>query len=238
MQNPSDEMLMALADNELRPEEAAILRARIAASPALEARYAIFTESRAALEKAFASDDPLPEALLRTVETAPLGTPRQTAEVVPLRQRAAAPAFAWPKALAAGLLVAVGLGGVLAGRQLAPGGLADPAQIAAANLGTALTGTDVALPQGAMARVMGSYQTDAGLCRLIEIRLPQSGVERAVVCRAEGSDWAVVAAVAGASNGTYVSASDTATRLIDEVLDELGAGPALDPAAEAAAIAR
>jgi hypothetical protein len=236
MQEPSDEMLMALADNELSPEEAVSLHARIAADPELAARYAAYVESRAALQAAFAADDPVPEALLRTINETPIDTPRPSAEVVTLRPRAAA--FEWPRALAASLLVAVALGGVLAGRGLAPeAALSDPARLAAADLGQALTGADVALAGGASARVLGSYDTQYGLCRLIELRLVPSGSERAVVCRDAG-EWSVVAAIATGTESSYVTASDTAAALIDEVLDDLGAGPALDPAAEAEALAR
>ena len=50
--------------------------------------------------------------------------------------------------------------------------------------------------------------------------------------------WSVSVALAvpGAGQDAYLPASDLGTGLIDTALDDLGAGPALDPAAEAAAL--
>ncbi|MEQ3699451.1 MAG: hypothetical protein ABNH17_08720, partial [Paracoccus sp. (in: a-proteobacteria)] len=69
-----------------------------------------------------------------------------------------------------------------------------------------------------------------GLCRLIE-----AGAERALMCRDQG-DWSVALAVPRAGQDAYLPASDLGTGLIDAALDDLGAGPALDSAAEAAAL--
>lgn len=147
-------------------------------------------------------------------------------------------ALAAPLALAASLLLAVGAGGFLAGRALAPaGGAADPGAVAAAGLAGLGTGAGMDLAAGGEARVLGSYRTDRGLCRLIELAQPDGRAERAVVCRDPARDWAVVATVAAGRTRDYIPASDTAAALIELVLDDLGAGPALTPAEEAAALA-
>jgi hypothetical protein len=227
MPEPSDDMLMALADDQLPKAAAQPLLALIAADPALAARYAVFADTRAALQGAFDAG-PVPEALVQAIR----GGAAEPV-VVPFRPRKA---FApLPMALAASLLLAVGFGGFMAGR----GGVApatDPGLIAAAQLSGAVTGDEAAMEGGGAARVLGSYQTDAGLCRLLDLTLPGDRAERAVVCRQDAGDWAVVAAVAAGQGEAYIPASDLGTGLIDQVLDDLGAGPALDPAAEAAAL--
>ena len=236
MKDPSDTMLMALADNELPADEAALLRERIAADPVLAARFAVFVETRAALHATFAADGPVPDRLIHVIEAAPASPSRPTTEVLALRRRM--PNLVPPMAVAASLLLAFGLGAFFAGPTLPPNVVTqDPAGLAAISLAAALTGEEVQLSQGRTARVLGSYQTDYGLCRTIELDLPADGTERAVVCRAETGQWSVVAAVAAGTEESYVTASDTTALLIDQVLDNLGAGPALDQETEMAALA-
>ncbi len=154
----------------------------------------------------------------------PADTARDTT-VVAFRPRSwVAPA---PMALAASLLLAVGVGSFLAGRGAAPQAVASPGVAAAAALATLATGAETTLEGGATARVLGSYETDQGLCRLIDLAHPDSMAERAVVCRQGGADWAVIASVTAGQAEVYIPASDTAAALIDQVLDDLGAGPAL-----------
>jgi hypothetical protein len=233
-------MLMALADNELHGPEAEALRARIAADPVLAARYAVFAETRAALAAAFAPG-PTPDRLTQAILAAPPQADMATGagKVVAFRPRQwAGPA---PLALAASLLLAVGVGGFLAGRALQPGAVpADPGALAAAALADQVTGSEAALPDGGSARVLGSYQTAQGLCRMIDLALPGDRAERAVVCRddaAQGAGWSVVAAISAGPVEAYVPASDMAAELMDQVLNDLGAGPALAPEDEAAALA-
>ncbi|WP_156118125.1 hypothetical protein [Paracoccus sp. PAMC 22219] len=56
------------------------------------------------------------------------------------------------------------------------------------------------------------------------------------MCR-DQDGWSVALAVPGAGQDAYLPASDLGTGLIDAALDEIGAGPALDPTAEADALA-
>jgi hypothetical protein len=219
----SDEMLMALADGELDETTAERLWQRIETDPALADRFALFADTRHGLQAAY-PPEPVPNRLIATVMA---GTPASDPVVVPFRRRLSArPMAAW--AMAASLVLAVGLGGFLAGRATPPAGAT--LQQAAAALAQVPTGGDAALPGGAVARALASYDTDLGLCRLIE-----AGAERALMCRDQGG-WSVALAVPGAGQDAYLPASDLGTGLIDAALDDVGAGPALDPAAEAAAL--
>lgn len=235
MPDPSDDMLMALADGQLHGPDAEALRLRISTDPALAARFAVFAESRAALQAAFAPGE-TPAWLEASIRDAKVGDGAPPpATVVRLRPRTAMiPSLA----LAASILLAVGLSGFLAGRSLAPAPrMTDPAVLAAVALEDLGTGAGTATPGGAAARILGSYQTDQGLCRLIDLDLPDDRSKRAVVCRAPDRSWVVTAAIAAGQAEVYIPASDTAAAVIDQVLDDLGAGSALDPAAEADALA-
>lgn len=235
MQNPSDDMLMALADDQLDRPEALALRQRIETDPALAARFAVFADSRAALQSAFAAGD-TPDWLAASIRSTPPGDPAPRGTVVPFRQ-------GWPgirtTALAASVLLAVGVGGFRAGQTLpAPTPTTDPGVLAAVTLANAATGGQTALAGGGTARILGSYETTQGLCRLIDLALPSGRAERAILCRDPARDWVVIAAIAAGQSEAYIPASDTAAEVIDRVLDDLGAGPPLDPAAEAEALAR
>lgn len=233
MPHPSDDMLMALADNELHGPDAEALRQQINSDPALAARFAVFAESRAALQAAFAPGE-TPAWLEASVRGAKTVDARPQDNVVRLRPRAAVtPSLA----LAASLLLAVGVGSFLAGRSVAPVLPADPAAVAALALADLGTGAETAIPEGGVARILGSYQTEQGLCRLLDLTLSADRSERAVVCRASDNSWVVTTAIAAGQSEAYIPASDTAAAVIDQVLDDLGAGPALDPAAEAQALA-
>jgi hypothetical protein len=228
-------MLMALADNQIDGPEADALRRRIMADPALAARFAVFTESRAALEAAFAPTE-TPESLIAAIRSAPQGEPTGSGSVVvPFRRR---PVGLVPKvALAASLLLAVGASGFLAGRAAGPATAApDPMALAAAALAASATGDETAIAGGGTARVLGTYLTDQGLCRLIDMDLPQTHSERAVACQDASQAWVVIAAVAAGEAEAYIPASDTAAALIEQVLDDLGAGAALGIEEEAAAL--
>lgn len=239
--NVSDEMLMALADGELTGPDASKLMARIKANPDLAARYALFTDTAEALRQAM-DPGPVPDALISTVLTAPTGlAPTQAAQaapVTPLRRkdRAAARSMVWPMALAASLALAVGVGGFLTGRSLAPA----PAGLgtAAAALAGTPTGGSVTLADGSMARALGSFATDLGLCRLIVLDGADGHADRAVVCQAEDSAWRTALSVTEGGAGMFLPASDMAVGVIDEFLDGIGAGAAMTPEAEAQALSR
>jgi hypothetical protein len=249
--NVSDEMLMALADGELTGPDASKLLARIRANPDLAARYALFTETAAALREAM---DPgaVPDHLIAAVLTAPTGLPAPeagAARVVPLRRDGGAGrgrAVIWPMALAASLVLAVGVGGFLTGRSLAPvaapqsGTLAasiGPEAAAVALAGVA-TGGSVMLEDGSTARALGSFDTDLGLCRLIGLEGADGHADRAVICLDAERRWRSALTVTEGQSGLFLPASDMAVEVIDAFLDGIGAGAALPPAAEAQRLAR
>ena len=224
----SDEMLMALADGELPEADSARLLARIAADPALAARYALFANTRTLVQQAYPRET-VPDALRDAILAAP--TPSR---VVPFPAPRAS--LGW-LALAASLVLAVGLGGFFVGQGTAPLAASDPAQAAASLLASTPTGGSVAQSDGGTARVLASYETDLGLCRLISLDLASGGAERAIVCR-EAEGWTVALSVIAGSAESYLPASETATALIDTFLDGFSASDPLGGAAETDALSR
>ncbi len=229
----SDEMLMALADGEVQGADAEELMQRVRLDPALTEKFAVFVETRAILRDAYPAT-PVPERLVRAIMETPVGDASgQGATVVPLQRRVRATGSLPGLALAASLLLAVGVAGFLTGRGTAPEQVAgDPAAWAAVALAAAETGEIVTLPDGREARALASFETDLGLCRLIGLH-----DARAVVCRGE-SGWATALNVAEGDGAAFVPASEAATEVIDALLDRIGAGAPLDGDAERAALMR
>lgn len=222
----TDEMLMALADAELPEPEARRLRERIAGRPDLAARYAEFVETRQLLHAAFPVS-PVPDRLIAAVLDQPAAAPRPSSVA---RQRRLSGAAGAGLALAASIVLAVG--GFWTGRSTAPGlATPGPEAVAQALAGTP-TGSVAHLPDGSTARVLASFETEFGLCRLIG-----HDSQRHIACRASAGDgWVVAMSVHSGEDGGFLPASDLAVGLIDRLLDEIGAGPALSPQQEAAAL--
>lgn len=249
--NVSDEMLMALADGELTGPDASKLMARIRANPDLAARYALFTDTAEALREAM-DPGPVPDYLISAVLTAPTGQAEArngearnigaqnpvASNVTPLRRKAATGPgqMVWPMALAASLVLAVGVGGFLTGRSLAPA-QAGHETAASALAGTA-TGGSVTLADGSMARALGTFETDVGLCRLIAVDGSDGHADRAVVCQADDAIWRTALSVTEGGEGMFLPASDMAVGMIDDFLDGIGAGAAMAPEDEARVLAR
>ena len=220
----SDEMLMALADGELTETDAGRLHRRIQADPDLAARYADFVETRALLQDAF-PPEPVPDRLIAAV----LQGGAAQDNVVPFRQRILV-VRGWGMALAASLVLAVG--GFWAGRESAP------QMTAISNIGALTvslpTGGEIPLPDGTTARVLASYDTDLGLCRMIA----QDSL-RHVTCRDTATGgWALALTVPSSEAGGFLPASDIGVALIDRLLDDIGAGPALTGDTERDALTR
>jgi hypothetical protein len=234
----SDEMLMALADGELGDAEAAALMRRIAADPAVAARHALFVETRSAVAAAL-RPGPVPDRLVRAILDAPASDTAAPAQVLPFRPRrslAVQPAR-WLAAVAAVALMAVGIGGFLAGRATAPGTLAAAPSAAAIGQMAALpAGAELAVGGDATMRVLASFRTDLGLCRLAALSDPAQGESRLVACRS-GAGWQLALTVREGAPGGFRLASDLAVSTVDAFLDGIGAGPALGAAEEAAALA-
>ncbi|MDX5411687.1 MAG: hypothetical protein LPK02_01400 [Rhodobacterales bacterium] len=239
--NVSDEMLMALADGELTGPDASKLLARIRANPDLAARYALFTDTADALRRSV-DPGPVPDYLISTVLTAPAGAPdapgATVSNVTPLRRKSGGRTgmTAWPMAMAASLVLAVGVGGFLAGRSLAPAPVG--LEGAASALRGTATGGSIALADGRTARALGTFDTEAGLCRLIAVGGADGHAERAVVCLAGDDRWRTAFAVSEGGAGMFLPASDMAVSLTDDFLDGIGAGAAMTPEAEARVLDR
>ncbi len=235
MQEVSDTMLMALADGELGEPTASELRSMIRTDPALAARYMIFVDTAAAV-KAAADLGPVPGWLADHIRNTPTGT-RATSTMIPSRRRTILPA-GWPTALAASVVLAVAVGAFTAGRLAAPMSTGDASvSLAAAQaLSRTTTAESVALSDGTTARVMGSFDTDLGLCRLISTQDPSGVAGRAVACRTDGV-WQITLYVASGDTDLFLPASEAAVTLVDDFLDGINAGSLLNPAEEAAALA-
>jgi hypothetical protein len=226
-------MLMALADGELPPATAMRLRNRMMGDPDLAARYAAFEATAADLRAAFAAG-PLPDRLLSTVMTTPMGATAENIAPLPRRRTGFA-----AMAMAASVVLALATG-FLAGRSLeappSPGQQEATAPEAARTLAALPTGAEATLPGGGSARVLGSFHTDLGLCRMIALDLAETS-DRAIVCRAD-ADWTVALTVRTGDGQGFIPASDTVADVIDGYLDRIGAAAALTPEEEAAALRR
>lgn len=225
-----DDMLMAYADGELDAETAARVEAALDQDEALAERLGVFLSTRSALKAAFDPPPPVSPGLEAAVRA--MAEPR--GRVVSLTARRAP---VWrPAAVAAALALAVGLGagwllappgGVPAtGLALAPG--ADAALVSLASGETADLG-------GGRLTILSSFEdADGALCR--EVAQDGAAAMLAVACRA-GSGWELRFALAAGSGGeAYRPAA--APEALDAWLMATGAGEPLDPAAEAAALAR
>lgn len=211
----SEEMLMALADGEMDAASAARLRERVAQDPALARRLAVYETTAQSLREAM-DPGPVPGHLVQAIMGA------QPVRVIPFPRRVLAPALA-----AALTALAFGAGGYWLGQRGAAGADA----LAAADLPT---GETRALADGSTLRALGSYATEAGLCRLIA---QEGGARdsRSVICREE-TGWRLALEVSAPGAGDFIPASDPLATVPDVFLDDLGAGPALSAAEEAAAL--
>jgi hypothetical protein len=246
----SDDMLMALADDELDAAEAARVRAAIAADADLARRFALFRDSRGAVTGAHAGalHEPVPERLLAAVRAADARSrdarSQPTAEVVTLRPRAAA---AWrPLALAAS--VALALGGVVgfqAGRVAGPdaqpaAGFGAPGPVLAAALEAAPSGRVREFAGGSLI-VLHTYPVPTGFCRDFALAGSAAGAPAmvGVACREDGT-WrtrlVMVQPADGSTGGFRPAGSDDP--LVGELLQRLQAQPPLSAADEAALLGR
>jgi hypothetical protein len=237
----SDEMLMALADNELTADRAAQVRAAIAADGELARRFAQFAETRSLLSRVHheAIAEPVPAHLLAAVAAADAADAR----VVPLRPR---PPAGWRR-LALAASVALMLGGVVGftiARLTAPAGhaglaLVGPAAPAlAAALERDLSGGRRAFGQGEIS-VLHSYpMADGRPCRDFLIAGEGAdGTFSGLACREDGI-WRLRLVLAHAPRSPGALQPAGSDPLVQELLDRLGGAAPLDRAGEAALIAR
>lgn len=244
--------LGAFVDGELTPDEARALEAALRDDPEAAALVARLRADREALAQAFdaALDAPLPEAVLAMLDpsaSAGGAGSRPTATVLAFPVWRRAPVVAGGLALAASALLAVGLtlrpanvpntGHVAAGVVDASGGLH-------AALETGLSGERRAIEGGASVDMIASFATGKGaICREFRVSpADATSFEHGVACR-EGTGWSVEivtleVAETDAGDTGYIPSEGPGTRAVERLLDEIGAGFALDPEAEAAALQR
>jgi hypothetical protein len=209
-----DETLMAFADGTLPAAEAERIATALDADPALAERVALLADGRRIAVRAFRDvlDEPVPARLLAaaTSTAAPANDNRRRA------WRAGA------MAAAAGLLVGAFLGTQLPGNAPADAGLL-PARLAA-SLETAAEGGPVA----------GTHLAEGGLyCR--RFMLPDGPTTlQGLACR-DPEGWRLRVAVARTTEDPSFQPASADDPVIDEVLERLGAGPALDAASVATA---
>ncbi|MCU0984915.1 MAG: hypothetical protein MUC89_08225 [Acetobacteraceae bacterium] len=231
----TDEMLVALADGELPPEEARRLEAAVAADPALAARLDALAAAGHAARRAFedVAAEPVPDRLVAAV----LAADATAATALPSAANAPGRRRAWP-AIAASLVLGLALGHLTA--PLSDRGdtrlAALPPGIIAA-LMTGASGDRVETRGVPAVTVLSTHRlADGTICRGIDIAGGEPA--SALACR-DGGSWRLVALVTRrAEAGTAYRPASGLDPALQEVLDARGAGPALTEAEEAALRAR
>ncbi len=231
----TDELLVALADGELPPEEMRRLEAAVAADPALAARLEALVAAGVMARRAYAdvTAEPVPDRLLAAV----LAADAATAPAPPRAANAPAWRRAWP-AIAASLVLGLGLGHLSAPLfEREGGGIASlPAPIVAA-LSVGASGDRVETGGAPAVTVLATHRlADGTVCRAIDVT--GAAPASALACREAGT-WRLVALVGrtAEAGGGYRPASGL-DPMLQEVLDARGAGPALGADEEAALRAR
>jgi hypothetical protein len=250
-EEPSDEMLMRLADGELEEPVAAGLRARIAADSGLAARFAPFERTRRAAAEAFAgiATQPVPDRLIAAVLAADAATRRAAPPVAPpvappWAMRPARPARRFlPLALAASFAALIALpAGYMLGRGGESDVLRDPLRGGAALVAAALETTasgERRSAGGLSVQPLASHRVGGGVCRDFLLEPAAGGATGPVLgvaCR-DGAGWVLRASVT-LQGGDALRTASADHPVIAAVLEGLGAAPPLDPDSEAALIRR
>lgn len=244
MDRRTETEIAAWLDGELAPEDRARVGRLIETDPEARALAERLSRNDALLREAFAAplQEPVPQRLASALRDPPAEPEGRVVRLADRRRTV------WrPAAMAAGLALVVGFGagaalnlggGVETVGGLAVGAASDP--IAAA-LETARSGEALA-----DVRPLASFETDAqGVCREFETLGPGGApAGQGLACRNAEHGWRVLVAAdigpeaAAEPDGAFAPAGGAATDATSSVLDALGAGPALTPEAERAAIER
>jgi hypothetical protein len=238
---------MAFADGELPPEEAAWVADRVAADADVARRLRSFTETRRYLGEITGAYAEIPTDLMDRVATtiAAHDADRQGRErvdhgsdtVVTMKSwRRSTPVWALPLAASVALAVGIGIGLSAAPDQLdAPFGTFTSADAQTA-LDTARTGETVQLAAGEL-RVLSTFRTGAdSVCREGLLQPAAGASTLAVLCRGADGGWVPELAIRQ-NTDPNAFAPASAAPVLDAFLDEIAAGPPLDPDAEARALA-
>ncbi|MES2684597.1 MAG: hypothetical protein V4650_13840 [Pseudomonadota bacterium] len=191
-----DTQLMAYADGELPAAEAAAITTALAEDPALAARIERFAASRRALKQAFAlpAAEPLSPALLKLL--APPAATAAPRNAVRRRPR-------WPMALAASLLLGLGL---MSGYKL----LNPAADSLSLALETLPSGEIRRTAEGEIVALSTLAAGDGSLCREYE-RSSASTSQRGLACREGEGQWrerALAAAVPPDAGGYQLAGGE------------------------------
>jgi len=246
MNTYSEETLMAFADGELDPEMSAAVAAAMREDPAIERRVAAHRALRASLQSAYASEleETPPERLLaaaRGIAARPLATVSHLADArarvairsVTARPRVTPPGWRPFAAMAASLLLGVGLGYFVLKRSdlvvAADGGLVARGVLAKSL--SAQVGDDQAAAS-AITVGMSFKSKDGDYCRVFSVAGAKS--QSGLACRQRG-EWSVevlaqnATALQGtASNDAYRTASSELSPAILETVQARIAGEPLD----------
>jgi hypothetical protein len=242
----SDEDLSAFLDGALDETTMLHIAEAIEADPELAARLADFAAADAAAKAAFNAplSEPLPERFRIALERPP------SAEIVDMaaRRRPAPGAVdRWRLPVAAALALALGgLGGAVIAQRPSQHAFAqiDATIVTPANplhriLSSAPSDEVLTLARGDQIKpVLTFVAADGRVCREFEMA-SERAMSVGVACR-ETQDWRLEILVAAADRPAktdgYQQASGYDERAISSVLERLGAGEALDPSAEKAAL--
>lgn len=206
-----DETLMAFADGTLPVAEAERIAALLEADPSLAERVALLADGRRIAAGAFR------EVLDEAVPARLLAAATETPAVNDNRRR---PWRLAALAAAAGLVL-----GAFLGTQL-PAGAPPEAGLLPARVAAALDGSGA---RGVV--VSGTHLAEGGVyCR--RFALPEeTGTLQGLACR-EPEGWRLRVAVARSAEGGTFQPAGADDPVIAEMLERLGAGPALDATAE------
>jgi hypothetical protein len=236
-----DELLSALLDGALSPEDAAHVEHRLEQEPALQARFEALERANAAVRDAYVGvvDEPLPQRLLDSL------APEVVDNVVPLaaRQRPRRSSYVTPTALAASIALVIGiaLGVIIAPGRQAPDALELAAAGGAVAPGSALFEVLESVPSaesrelsaGVTATPVLTFGTaDGGYCREVDVASADSTTQM-LACRRDGA-WRLAHtsyAVTATTDGVFRPASGPSPA-IDAAIDELIDGALIEGAAE------
>jgi hypothetical protein len=241
---PTDERLMAYADDELDEQSRIEVEAAMAADPEIARRVAEHRALRDRMRSAFGPvlEEPVPARLLETARQAPAGAPgRVSGKVVPLPGRGrAAPTRSLPRwaALAASLLIGI-LAGRFAFRVNGPEFIATHRGrvMASGLLADALTSQLAARQRPDLpVRIGVSFRSKSGeYCRTFTLRAPAVA---GLACHAkDGWQLQVLSGAerGGAAPGAYRQAASSAPPALVAAVNNEISGEPLDAHAEAMA---
>lgn len=232
------EMIAAFADGELGPADAGRVLAHLAGHPEDQAFVDRILAERALLAQAFGpiAREPVPERT-RAVIAAPAG-----AQVLAFPRRRIVAGATAALAAAASILLLVGTpdrASPSLALAVGPVPAASPVAVALERLSS---GAEETVAPDAMLTVQASFADAEGrICREVQLlRAGDAVFDHGLACFG-GSGWSVDLVIAERmpeDGDAFVPASGAGSAAFNALLDAIGAGPALDPEAEAEARTR